>query len=366
MFRFDDGKDVRYNLATGETIGKLGKPVKDICTQLSGYNLLRTIDSFEDDNYQRFLKFIDRNCINKSTAHCGWRRHRVDKIRNVGSFLSRIKDYDYFEQFFACGINDLDAKISYKLNEIPKGLIKICKEYSIALSDNVVSSYTKNPNLFSNVVHMEFATIRTPEVISTLLDRTQENKWFRELVDTHNYRPQSLLTYIDNLMTFEALDGYYNTLRELVDYCNMMIKISPKYEKYPKNFLTTHKIAARNYNRLKEYFDEQEFQKRINKQLEYSYEKYKIIYPESTQAIKDEAVQQNHCVASYIGKVLEGECDILFLRKKDDLEKSLITIEVRNGKVVQARGKFNRDVSRSEQTVIDKYNKKLERLLKAC
>ena len=240
--------------------------------------------------------------------------HRVDKIRNIGSFLSRIKDYDYFEQFFACGIDNIDSKISFKLNEIPKGLIKICKEKSFTLNDGIIQAYIKDPNLFQNLIQMEFTTIRSQEVLDTLVDRTQYNRWFRDLVDNYAYRPQSLLTYIDNLMTFEALDGYYNILRELVDYCNMMSKISPKYEKYPKNFLTTHKIAARNYNRLKEQFDEQAFQNRINKQLEYSYEKYRVVYPESTQAIKDEAVQQNHCVASYISKVLEGECDILFLR----------------------------------------------------
>lgn len=326
--------------------------------------MLQTINSFEDERYKEFLKFIDKNFINKSTAQRSWGGHRVDKIRNIGSFLSRIQDYDYFEQFFACGIDKIDSKISYKLNEIPKGLIKIAKEFALTLSDNLIDTYIKDPNLFSNLIHMEFATIGNQDVVDTLLGRTQVNRWFKELVDGHNYKPQSLLVYIDNLMTFEALDGYYNTLRELVDYCNMMSRISPKYEKYPKNFLTTHKIAARNYNRLKEIFDEQAFQKRINKHLEYTYEKFKVFYPESTQAIKDEAVQQNHCVASYIDKVIKGECDILFLRTKEEPEKSLVTLEVRNNKVVQARGKFNRDVTRAEQAVIEKYNKRLERINK--
>ncbi len=34
----------------------------------------------------------------------------------------------------------------------------------------------------------------------------------------------------------------------------MMKTISPKYDKFPRNFLTTHRIACRNYNRLKKSF----------------------------------------------------------------------------------------------------------------
>lgn len=213
---------------------------------------------------------------------------------------------------------------------------------------------------------MELNSLRVADLITLFLERIPEGRNFKTLITEYNYNPKSLVTYIDNLMTYEALEGLSNTLNELVDYCKMMSKISPKYDKYPKNFLTTHKIAARNYNRLKAYFDEQEFQKRINKSMEYSYDKYKIFYPESTQDIKDEAVQQNHCVASYIDRVIKGECDILFLRKKNEVDKSLVTIEVRDGKVVQARGKFNRDVSAEEQKIINKYNKKLERVKIAC
>lgn len=37
-------------------------------------------------------------------------------------------------------------------------------------------------------------------------------------------------------------------LTELCDYANMMKQLSPKYDKYPRNLLTTHRIACRNYN----------------------------------------------------------------------------------------------------------------------
>ena len=86
-----------------------------------------------------------------------------------------------------------------------------------------------------------------------------------------------------------------------------------------------------------------------------------FIYPKCTQDIKDEAVQQNNCVASYIDRVIDGHCDILFLRKKDSPDKSLVTIEVVNNKIVQALRRFNDHVTQEDQEAIDYWNKKFSK-----
>jgi len=361
VFYFDDGKNVKYNLSTGETIGKLGKPVKDIRTQLSGYDLLQVINSFQDEKYKKFLNFLDRNFINKSQSK-RYVSYRVDRIKNIGSFLSKIDGYKYFEQYFACGIVKLDYRIRYQLNEIPKNLIKLCKTHSIELNNNLVDAYKRSPDLFSNLLNYEFTTISKNNIQDILYANDHYKNKFDQLINTHNYKSTSLLQYIDNLMTFEALDNFHSVVSELLDYCNMMIKISPKYEKYPKNFLTTHKIATRNYNRLKQQFIEEDFKKVIDLKLEHTYDNYKIVYPKTTQDIKDEAVQQNHCVASYIQNVIDGKTHILFLRDKENIERSLVTLEIRNYKVVQARGKFNREVNKEEQGVINRYNERLNKI----
>ena len=103
-------------------------------------------------------------------------------------------------------------------------------------------------------------------------------------------------------------------------------------------------------------FPEDVFKSRIDKSLEFSYKDYQFIYPSSTEEIKQEAVQQNNCVASYIDKVIDGKCHILFLRKKNKLNESLVTIEVRNNHIVQARRRFNDPVTPEDQEVIDKWN----------
>ena len=142
----------------------------------------------------------------------------------------------------------------------------------------------------------------------------------------------------------------------------MMRQLSDKYDKYPRHFLTTHQIAIRNYQRMKKEFSEEMFKKRINKQYECSFGNYTFVYPNSTQDIKDKAVQMSNCVSSYIDKVINGECHILFLRKKDSPDKSLVTIEVRNNQIVQARRKFNDPVNEEEQKVIDAFNNKFAKV----
>ena len=163
---------------------------------------------------------------------------------------------------------------------------------------------------------------------------------------------------MDRLKTFEAIEDMKYLIEEIYDYAHMMKQISNKFDKYPRNFLTTHKIACRNYNRLQQEFSEELFKKRINKKYECSFGDYIFIYPKSTQDIKDEAVHQNNCVASYIDKVIDGKCHILFLRKKISPNDSLVTIEVQNDQIVQARRKFNDPVTEKDQEVIDKFNKK--------
>ena len=43
------------------------------------------------------------------------------------------------------------------------------------------------------------------------------------------------------------------------------------------------------------------------------------------------------------------------MRKNDNPNKSIVTLEVRNNKVVQAKGKFNRDCNEEEGLVISRY-----------
>ena len=390
VFEFKDGKNVKYNLATKETIGKLGKPVKNINAQLSGYSLNDVICSFADKNYSNYLKFLNENFINKTkNGYVG------SKITNIGSFLSRINDYNYFEQYFSAGVSKISPSFVYDINELPKGYVNFCKRTDIEINDITLIQYKNFASVLTTIVQEHFNSLSMHDLLTFIVPQyryswqrfTETHKgrpitpikiysdWrgdiqggreyniFLSLTKTYKYNWLRLVHYIDDLLTYEGLNNLSELLRELEDYNRMLSTISQhKYEKYPKYFLSMHSIVSRNYNRLNKQFKATEFAQRINKKMEYTYKDYIFIYPNTPDDIKDEAVQQTNCVASYIDKVIAGECDIIFLRNKHTPEKSLVTIEVRNNQVVQALRAFNKSISSSEQVAINHYNKYLAKI----
>lgn len=353
VFDFEDGRNVKYDFATKTAIGIKGKPVKDLRSQLSGISMNQVIENCDDKNYAKFLNFV---MIVESSYHEIW---------NIGTVLDRVPFYSRFEQLFSAGIDDIvDVReqnlksFKYSIEDIPKSLLKICRKYSIKISNDIVRFYKENPNAYCIAYKLDYISLDYYDIYK--IWKTSENtydanakSYFNILVNEYGYNAKDLWLYIDRIKTFEAIEDMAFLIRELCDYADMMRQLSNKYDKYPRHFLTTHKIACRNYDRMK-------------KEYECSFGEYVFIYPKSTQDIKDEAACQSNCVSSYIDKVIDGYCHILFLRKKNSPKESLVTIEVRNDQIVQAKRRFNDDVTEEQKEVIDKFNKKFGKEIKAA
>lgn len=97
----------------------------------------------------------------------------------------------------------------------------------------------------------------------------------------------------------------------------------------------------------------------INESIKKRYEELKknifhdnqfIITPAATiNSLIDESKQQNNCVRTYAEKYSNGECDIYFARLLKCPENSLITVEVRDNKIVQSRLKNNKPVEENQE-----------------
>ena len=61
--------------------------------------------------------------------------------------------------------------------------------------------------------------------------------------------------------------------------------------------------------------------------------------------------------------VSNNECQIYFMRYKNNINKSFITIEVRNNKVVQAKARYNEEVPEEIMNIIIKWEKTLTPLI---
>lgn len=362
VFNLEGGQkgSVKYDLATKQYIGKKGKPVNNLCSQFRGYSIDEVIGSFEDEAYKKFLFHVYNNSLSRGAYYS-----------NVGTFLTKVADYGNYEQFFTAGITKVNVSPSTTISDIPRGLLKICKENpgKMPLEQRLLDNYKSHTDLFNLMYSLkdEYELFD----ITRLMYESTGYRWntssldkILHLIKDYNYNPKALFKYIDNIMVYEGISQYSEVMINLYDYVTMSQKISNKFEKYPRYLKTTHDITVRNYNRLKEVFEEEDFKKVMNKEMEFTYKEYVFLYPNSTIEIKEEAVQQSNCVASYIKRVLEGGCHIMFMRKKYAKEESLVTLEVstHSYQVVQQKGRYNRDTTAEEKEAIEKFNKHLNHI----
>ncbi|USL89448.1 PcfJ-like protein [Bacillus phage vB_BceH_LY2] len=162
--------------------------------------------------------------------------------------------------------------------------------------------------------------------------------------------------YVSQGMEFsEALTNYR-------DYYEMSVDIGyERFEKYPKFLKTYHDVVARNYKLMEDDVLKKKFEDEREKfrKLECKMKKFSVIAPQTMSDIVAEGNSQNHCCASYSGKVAKGQTIILFLRKTEDLDKSLVTLEVQGNSIVQARGFANRSMDAGEREALNTYAKKM-------
>lgn len=173
----------------------------------------------------------------------------------------------------------------------------------------------------------------------------------------------NFVDYMIKLYRTEGLDVTVNyehefSFPEYCDYLNMQIEMYGKVkEKYPNNWLTSLKLMKTKYNKWKQLHKDERFlaQAEKYKDLEYKDNKYCIIIPTKANEIVDEGYRLGHCVGSYVDRIINGNTFILFMRKVNSPEESLVTIELKEGKVCQYKGRGDRAVTKEEDDFLVKW-----------
>lgn len=128
-----------------------------------------------------------------------------------------------------------------------------------------------------------------------------------------------------------------NTQPQKGDFMRVYVQIKRTYElnkeKFETEKITRHQLAR-------------------EQALTFEHGEMVVVIPTTAQEFKDEGEMQDNCVARlYLPKVIRGETNVVFIRKKNNPNKSYITCEVRNGEIYQFYLRFNHSVS--EQADID-------------
>lgn len=352
-------------------------------------------NAFEDKAYADYIRSLMKANYTKT---------------NIGSILEEIGRYAYLEGYFALGIKGVSHYTNKRpVSDYPKEIVKFLLEGDIAINGSMFErnlfDSEERTKLFTNVVRYIMdkykGDIPVYRQIFELLNGYSVGQ-FEQLTKPitealppkyHYYRTstgveahthfgygldyKSLIDYLIKIDNTEASD-WNHTLTTLKDYLTMSrdiewfkyfrrIKaVNPsaergmypclgynRVERYPSYLKVRHDIVNRNYQAIKTSYDEERFTEVVDTKFAYKGKGFGVYVPKSTQDIKDEGTSLNHCVASYIGKVLDGHTQILFLRTSED--ESLVTIEVRNDAIVQTRGANNRDLTPTEKNWLAEY-----------
>lgn len=349
---------VKYDFNGNEFISKTGRAVKVSTVK----NQIRGI---------YFINEEESNPIYVKLFHLIRRRH---KLSNLGSVLERLRCYTMEEKYLSQGFN-VRFSLNYYEKEMlntfmTKRLRDICIKREICINDLASLLYCVPTGNDATYLLQYIYTV--DEVLDNgIKDNVGPRNFYRtylgdsnarfvrdivHLIQDYNYKPKSLVKYLINIFEYEAVD--FETIPTYLHDCvSMNTKMGGKINKYPRYLHTTHDIVASNYNNYVEPKSVKAFEERINLNLEYKpiRGEFNIIYPRAYQEIQKEGAELHHCVASYVDRVIEGKCHIVFLRYKESLDESLVTVEVIGEVITQYRGKYNRKLTQKEMNFLKKY-----------
>lgn len=93
--------------------------------------------------------------------------------------------------------------------------------------------------------------------------------------------------------------------------------------------------------------------------MEMKTKKLMVMVPQNGEEIKAEGRALHHCVGTYVERVAKGETMILFVRRIESPEEPYFTLEYRNGKVIQCRGKNNCSMTKEVQAFVKAFETKM-------
>lgn len=239
-------------------------------------------------------------------------------------------------------------------------LLAKMKLYNLALSSNKFSGYSSFQKTFGVTKdYYPFMKRNNITYLQLKLLRLLKEKDIGKI----KYLEQ-FISYGENIDDLEEISNYIS-INRFIKYSKMhhgnvqiylykdylrfakMLGFDLKNNRYafPKNLREEHNKLEKQYKIQSKTIIKKAIIKRgqelsVNK---YQNNKFIILPARNLKELQDESKQQNNCVRTYAEKYANGTCDIYFMRDINERNKSLVTVEVKNNRVVQSRIKNNYD-----------------------
>lgn len=151
-----------------------------------------------------------------------------------------------------------------------------------------------------------------------------------------------------------------------VDYLHMCRRqaydMKEKSVLFPKNCAVAHDREAERIQKINDAQKNKAFgiaYAGFARKAALSNEELQIVCPKRVNDLVAEGRALHHCVGSYVDRVAEGRCLIVFVRRVEEPEKPYVTVEVRNGKIEQIHGDHNSDPTEEVQKFVDLWSRKV-------
>lgn len=160
-----------------------------------------------------------------------------------------------------------------------------------------------------------------------------------------NMKMHDIKKYIDYVYEFQCCERN-EALQLWSDYIRMLKQLecdlTDKRLIYTNSLKREHDKAMRKIGLLRNTSNVEEFKQIVESEeyKKYCYigPKYIVTVPKSPEDMFEEGRKLNHCVGSYVERVINGECIILFVRKANSPDKAYFTVEIADNAICQARG----------------------------
>ena len=151
-----------------------------------------------------------------------------------------------------------------------------------------------------------------------------------------------------------------------VDYlhmcCRQTYNMKDKSVLFPKNCATAHDREAKRIQKINDAQKNKAFGMAyagFARKAVLSNEELQIVCPKRVNDLVAEGRTLHHCVGSYIDRVVEGRCLIVFVRRVEEPKKPYVTVEVRDGKIAQIHGDHNSDPTEEVKKFVDLWSRKV-------
>lgn len=275
-----------------------------------------------------------------------------DFIENIGKInfeylLSNIARRPCFEMLTKLKLYNLALKANkfsngksfYQTIGVPKDFYSFMKRNNITYDELRILRLLKEKNIKKIRYLLKYNVDALEQIVKYIsLNKFLEYaKNHKGKVDVYIYKDYLRFAKLIGLDLKNKKYIYPDNLKQKHD------ELEKSYEIHSRELL--NKSIINRYNELKKNI--------------YKDDEYIIIPAKSVEDLEKESKEQMNCVRTYSEKYATGICDIYFMRQLTNMQKSYVTVEVKNNEVVQSGMKYNNMTENEQLLFLEKWQEKI-------